>query len=464
MDKMSFINYVAEIAVRDWKERRIMLPSVVIAQACKESAFGMSELAINANALFGIKFNDWTGSYYVKKADEQNPDGSMRTDFDALWRKYESWEQSILDHSTYIAERKVGNQAEPNFKAIIGETNIKKVIAGFVGNANRSATAERCTDPELKQYVLEGKSVYPYATGLNYPQSLLDDYITKYNLTQYDVIEEVKNMDKKVLVVLDPGHYPNYNKGAVGGYFEGDKMYDFSEYERDALKAYGIDVIITRGRSNDMNLYDRGQVAVKNGSGYDEVVFISNHSNACNGQAYGVEVYRSLYLPGSEELGKKLVNAIIGVMKSETGITKSRGVKTRKGNNGDYYGVIRGSVSGATSEAQAKRGPVTYSFIVEHGFHDNIKECTFLNNASNLKKMAQAEAKVIADYFGLTAGSSTQEEFKTEAKPVEKKSIDVIAQEVIAGKWGNGADRKARLKEAGYNYTQVQAKVNKLLS
>lgn len=217
-------------------------------------------------------------------------------------------------------------------------------------------------------------------------------------------------MSKKILVVLDPGHYPNYNKGAVAGYYEGDKMYDLSEYERDALKAYGIDVIITRGRSNDMTLYDRGKVAVRNGKGYDIVVFISNHSNACNGQASGVEAYRSAYLPGSEELGQKLIDAIVGVMRPVTGITKSRGVKTRLSNNGDYYGVIRGSVSGATSESQAKKGPVDYSFIIEHGFHDNVKECTLLNNPSNLKKIAEAKAKAIADYFGLTKSISNQVE------------------------------------------------------
>ena len=45
----------------------------------------------------------------------------------------------------------------------------------------------------------------------------------------------------------------------------------------------------------------------------------------------------------------------------------------------------------------------------------------------------------------------------------EKKSIDEIAKEVIAGKWGNGQDRKKRLTEAGYDYNTVQNKVNKLL-
>ena len=44
-----------------------------------------------------------------------------------------------------------------------------------------------------------------------------------------------------------------------------------------------------------------------------------------------------------------------------------------------------------------------------------------------------------------------------------KKSIDVIADEVIAGKWGNGNDRKTNLENAGYNYQEVQNKVNEKL-
>lgn len=42
------------------------------------------------------------------------------------------------------------------------------------------------------------------------------------------------------------------------------------------------------------------------------------------------------------------------------------------------------------------------------------------------------------------------------------KSITEVAKEVLAGKWGNGDDRKKKLEAAGYNYSQVQAKVNEL--
>ena len=43
------------------------------------------------------------------------------------------------------------------------------------------------------------------------------------------------------------------------------------------------------------------------------------------------------------------------------------------------------------------------------------------------------------------------------------KSLDEIAKEVIKGLWGNGAERRARLTEAGYNYAMVQAKVKELM-
>lgn len=50
----------------------------------------------------------------------------------------------------------------------------------------------------------------------------------------------------------------------------------------------------------------------------------------------------------------------------------------------------------------------------------------------------------------------------TEDKP-SKKTVEEIAREVIAGKWGNGADRKNRLTAAGYDPQAVQSNVNQLL-
>jgi hypothetical protein len=43
-------------------------------------------------------------------------------------------------------------------------------------------------------------------------------------------------------------------------------------------------------------------------------------------------------------------------------------------------------------------------------------------------------------------------------------SVEAIAREVIAGKWGNGPARKQKLTAAGYNASTVQAMVNAILS
>lgn len=62
----------------------------------------------------------------------------------------------------------------------------------------------------------------------------------------------------------------------------------------------------------------------------------------------------------------------------------------------------------------------------------------------------------IIEKYGLTKYDSEEEE-----KP--NKTIDDIAREVIAGKWGNGTDRRNRLRAAGYNPSIIQARVNEML-
>jgi hypothetical protein len=41
--------------------------------------------------------------------------------------------------------------------------------------------------------------------------------------------------------------------------------------------------------------------------------------------------------------------------------------------------------------------------------------------------------------------------------------VEELANEVIAGKWGNGTERKQKLEAAGYDYSAVQKTVNELL-
>lgn len=57
----------------------------------------------------------------------------------------------------------------------------------------------------------------------------------------------------------------------------------------------------------------------------------------------------------------------------------------------------------------------------------------------------------------IVGSGSTSETVKPEAK-----DVSLLAQEVLAGLWGNGDERVANLTNAGYNYHEVQAKVNEI--
>lgn len=60
----------------------------------------------------------------------------------------------------------------------------------------------------------------------------------------------------------------------------------------------------------------------------------------------------------------------------------------------------------------------------------------------------------------LKEGSHVAVVVKTDSK---EKSLDDVAREVIAGKWGNEPQRSNLLRAAGFNAAMVQARVNELL-
>lgn len=74
----------------------------------------------------------------------------------------------------------------------------------------------------------------------------------------------------------------------------------------------------------------------------------------------------------------------------------------------------------------------------------------------NADKMADSIEKKGFEAYVTTKGGAV-------VSTTQKKSVDTIAREVIAGKWGNGVDRKKRLEAAGYDYNAVQKRINELM-
>ena len=78
-------------------------------------------------------------------------------------------------------------------------------------------------------------------------------------------------------------------------------------------------------------------------------------------------------------------------------------------------------------------------------------------NGDDRKKKLQASgydySAVQAEVNRLSKGGSSS----------NKKSVTTVAKEVLAGKWGNGDARKKKLQAAGYDYNAVQKEVNRLM-
>lgn len=131
-DQEKFLATIGQMAKVDMAKSGV-LASVTIAQAILESGWGKSELAKNANNLFGMKKslsgNTWSGSawdgksVYSKQTKEVYASGpaTVRADF----RAYKDWQASVNDHSAYLIGAKNGSSLR--YKGLQGCTDYKKV-------------------------------------------------------------------------------------------------------------------------------------------------------------------------------------------------------------------------------------------------------------------------------------------------------------------------------------------------
>lgn len=224
----------------------------------------------------------------------------------------------------------------------------------------------------------------------------------------------------KFKICLDAGHYGKYNQSpAVKTYYESDMNWKLQNLLRKYLEQYGIEVTQTRSnQKTDLGLFSRGQKA----KGCD--LFLSIHSNAVGSGVNESVDYPVVYVPlngSGSEIGKKLAECIEKTM----GTKQDGRIATRKGNNGDYYGVIRGAVSVGVP-----------GLILEHSFHTNTKMTKWLLNDANLDKLAKAEADVIAAHYGIEA---------------PKKSVMYRVQVGAYSVKKNAENQLAKVKKAGFD-------------
>ena len=205
----------------------------------------------------------------------------------------------------------------------------------------------------------------------------------------------------KKIITLDPGHGQYGNKSPNNAkYIEGTQMWHLANKLKTALEGYGFEVVTTRPKlSDDPSLTDRGGKAGANGS----CLFLSLHSNSPAKSADGTYsttptgsvMFYSMTRPENKVLADAFGNKVSEIMGHYYRGSMTMEYPGRPGV--DYYGVIR-----AAAESGCK-----CAMIIEHGFHTNLADSNFLLVDANLDKLAEAEAKVIADYFGMAKTEPT---------------------------------------------------------
>jgi N-acetylmuramoyl-L-alanine amidase len=171
-------------------------------------------------------------------------------------------------------------------------------------------------------------------------------------------------------------------------------------YLKEELESYGFEVVTTReNQETDRALVSRGQAS----AGCN--LFLSLHSNSVGSYMnestdFPVAI---VLLPDdstdideiSTEIGQRLTKAVADTMQTKQAgsIWTRRSDNDRNGDgvlNDEWYGVLFGAKSVGTP-----------AILMEHSFHTNTRSVKWLMSDDNLRNLAAAEARVIAEYFDL---------------------------------------------------------------
>ena len=131
------------------------------------------------------------------------------------------------------------------------------------------------------------------------------------------------------------------------------------------------------------------------------------------------------------------------------------------------YSGLKGNRSNPLAKADLHecRESKMPAVLMECGFMDSATDVPIILTDKFADDVATGLVEVLVEKGGLIKKETHVEPQPTPEAPAQTaKSVEDVAREVLAGKWGNGVDRKNRLIAAGYDYSAVQAKVNEIAS
>lgn len=160
--KVSFINEIGALIVKECQARGYKYPSAIIAQACLESGF-TSKLATQYHNYFGMKCGkSWKGKAVNLNTSEYK-DGKY-DNVSALWRCYDSMTEGVKGYFDFIKATRYQN--------LLQATSWSDYIIRIGNDGYYTAPIWDYTDGK-------GKAQKGYLTKC-------EEYVKKYNLTKFD--------------------------------------------------------------------------------------------------------------------------------------------------------------------------------------------------------------------------------------------------------------------------------------
>ena len=428
-NKQKFVEHIAKYVKKYASSYGISVHSPIIAQAILESGWGNSKLSADYHNYFGMKCGTkWTGPSVNMTTQEEYTAGTLTTIRDNF-RVYDSMENGVKGYFEFIQLSRYEN--------LKGITDPRKYIETIKNDG--------------------------YATSSTYVDSLMQ-IIKLYNLTTYDNAENAGNggneMGSRQAMVAKMQSWIGKNE-ADGSFRE---VIDIYNSHTPRARGYKLQY------SDEWCAGTVSAAAIATGNTDAVPLEVSCHYMIEGAKAKGIWVENDGYVPQGGDIilydwqdsgaGDNTGNPDhVGVVEYTSGsvihvIEGNRGRKVARRElsvNGRY---IRGFIVPKYSSDTAPGGGSTPSVS---GTIDELARRVIAGEFGS----GDARKNALGDKYDAVQARVNEILNGTASAPV-KKSVLEIAKEVLAGAWGNGDARKQKLEAAGYNYSEVQAKVNSL--
>ncbi|MFI3173969.1 MAG: glucosaminidase domain-containing protein [Bacillota bacterium] len=395
-----FIENIARYVQQYAPQYGICVCSPIIAQAILESGSGTSELATKAHNYFGLKYR--AGRCKTANGKYTKVGSEQNTDG--------SYTSQSMEWFSFL--------------------NMENGVIGYFDfiNISNYSNLKGVTNPRT---YLENIKNAGYATSLDYVSNLVN-VIQKYNLEQYDTTKEASQMSTSIVdyTKISPNRNSPRNREidtitihCTAGECSVETLGNiFAPTSRKASSNYGV------GTDGRIGMYCSEQ---------DRSWCSSSESN--DNRAITIEVSSGKVHPYtvSKEAYDGLIRLLVDIC--------NRNPKLKSGLRWKGDKSLIGQVQQQNMTVHRwfanKACPGDYLYQLHEQIANEVNQKLGVSNATTSGQMQQPTQ------------TST---------PNTLKALDVIATEVIRGNWGNGAERKQRLTEAGYDYNAVQVIVNQL--